>query len=86
MKEYIVKVIYKAKPNNFNFKGEVDVWYHGKGGDATQKYDLFRIGLMRGWKKRHFAERHIQNEPEETFWYKRYEIIEIEVPEKGAGL
>lgn len=79
MKQYIVKVTYTANEKNRGFAGQQDIWYRGKNGDSDKQTTLFEMGILEGWKRRHFAEMHIKNDNPEYFWDKEYEVIEIDV-------
>lgn len=79
MTYYFVKTTSKAKDNNKNFKGVTETYYEGKGG--IQIFNL-QYDKTEGWKRRHFAERYIEQckewDANEKYWTMTYEIIEVE--------
>lgn len=76
MTYYFVKEIATATDDNPSFKGETKTYYVGKGGWLV--YNPF-WEQDRGWKRRRFAERYIEEEckSKEKYWTNKYEVIEI---------
>lgn len=79
---FIVKITATATETNPSFKGDVQIWYIGKGG-----YVYDRPDYCPAWSRKHFAEKWIKQDREwdeqynrkhdQHFWDNEYEIIEI---------
>lgn len=76
---YLIKVTYKAKDTNPNFKGETHIYYVGKGNKSienkylsqwwTEEYGYKReCDARRSWEMKH--------QEDELYWYKTCEIVE----------
>ena len=80
--KYLVKTTYTATANHpHEVDGTQQVWYTGKGGYVSQ-----HMNILQGWSKRHFAEKHIEdqlafhNDPRYTqneAWDIECEVVEI---------
>ena len=94
MKKYIIKEVETATEQNPNFKGDTQIWYHGKNisrkisssweeGDRFHNYYIKKYGYSRkidAYKALYQWKDFAAQEDREGFWkHTSVEIVEVEV-------
>ena len=89
MKKYIVKSVSTATEENQSFKGEVHVYYHGKGDEliGTEGVEMLKRDLTNWSIKKYGYDRlcdarrcYSYKYPENTkYWRTSVEIVEVEI-------
>lgn len=79
--KYLVKTTYTATADHpYEAEGTKQVWYTGKGGVVHSTMDAFVNGWgCDGWNRRHFAEKHREDQLEFHYKFSQHEAWDIDI-------